>query len=108
MSRLRILIAALVIAAGPSMAEQFEAGLAANVMQDYATAMRTWLPLAQSGNAPAQYHVGVMYANGQGAPRDDHQAVFWYRKAADQGNASAYYNLGFRYENGRGVPEKDQ
>ena len=29
----------------------------------------------------------MMYLNGQGVPRDDIEAVKWYRKAAEQGNA---------------------
>ena len=35
--------------------------------------------------------------------KDDKQAVYWYRKAADQGQASAQTNLGFMYRNGKGV-----
>ncbi len=39
-----------------------------------------------------------MYENGEGVAKDDKQAVYWYRKAADQGYASAQYNLGLMYE----------
>jgi hypothetical protein len=49
-----------------------------------------------------------MYANGQGVPKDDQQAVAWYRKAAEQGNAMAQFNLGNMYANGQGVPKDDQ
>jgi TPR repeat protein len=45
-----------------------------------------------------------MYANGQGLPRDDALAVYWYGQAADQGHALAQYNLGGMYDSGRGVP----
>ena len=37
-------------------------------------------------------------------PKDDAQAVKWYRLAADQGDGSAQSNLSFMYFNGRGVP----
>ena len=46
-----------------------------------------------------------MYANGDGVPEDDVEAVRWYRLAAEQGLASAQTNLGVMYEQGEGVPE---
>ena len=48
-----------------------------------------------------------MYANGEGVPEDDAEAVRWYRLAADQGHAGAQYNLGVMYANGEGVVEDD-
>ena len=45
-----------------------------------------------------------MYANGEGVPEDDAEAVKWYRLAADQGDANAQFNLGVIYNNGEGVP----
>src|SRR5215471_4551507 len=72
---------------------------------DYATALREWLPLAQQGDADAQYNLGLMYFNGQGVLQDYGQAMQWSRRAADQGVAPAQYNLGFMYANGQGVPQ---
>ena len=46
-----------------------------------------------------------MYANGEGVPEDDAEAVKWYRLAADQGDAGAQNSLGYMYANGMGVPE---
>ncbi len=60
---------------------------------------------ADQGDAGAQYNLGNMYANGEGVPQDDAEAVRWFRLAAEQGHASAQFNLGFMYANGRGVPE---
>jgi TPR repeat protein len=48
-----------------------------------------------------------MYERGRGVPRDDAQAVSWFRKAADAGIPVAMNNLGDMYENGRGVPRDD-
>ncbi len=48
-------------------------------------------------HASAQYNLGVSYAKGQGVPKDDQQAVFWYRKAAEQEDAGAQHNLGLMY-----------
>ena len=105
---LSLLIAVLVLAAGPVVAGPFEdAGIAA-ARQDYATALRLWRPLAASGNSDAQVSLGMMYLKGQGVAKDDQQAVFWFRKAAEQGNASAQHNLGVAYDFGHAVPKNDQ
>ena len=58
---------------------------------------------AEQGDATAQYNLGVMYANGRGVPKDDTEAVRWYRLAAEQGQADAQYGLGIMYATGRGV-----
>ena len=63
--------------------------------------------LAEHGNIEAQFNMGVMYADGEGVPENDSEAVKWYRKAADQGYARAQFNLGVMYANGEGVPEND-
>ena len=63
--------------------------------------------LADEGDALAQFNLGVRYANGEGVPQDDVEAVRWYRLAADQGHAEAQFNLGAMYDDGRGVPEDD-
>jgi len=62
---------------------------------------------AEAGDAEAQSALGYMYANGTGVPKDDAEAVKWFRKAADQGNAMAQNNLGYMYANGTGVPKDD-
>ena len=84
---------------------QFDQGYAADSRGDYATALRFWRPLADQGNAGAQYNLGNMYDKGQGVPQDYAAAVSWYRKAADQGDADAQFNLALKYENGQGVPQ---
>ncbi|WP_209011764.1 peptidoglycan-binding protein [Roseibium aggregatum] len=61
---------------------------------------------AASGNAAAEFLVGVKYTEGDGVPADLAEAAKWYQKAADQGLAPAQYRLASLYEKGRGV-EKD-
>ena len=63
--------------------------------------------LADQGHADAQYLLGLMYANGEGVPENDAEAVKWFRKAADQGHAAAQFNLGYMYATGEGVPENN-
>lgn len=82
-------------------------GVRAYQAGDYATAYVEWLPLAQQGDADAQYSLGQMYLNGQGVSQDYVQATSWYRKAAEQGDAIAQSNLGVMYEHGQGVPKDD-
>ncbi len=82
----------------------FKSGLNAYDRGDFAGAYREWLPVAQRGDANAQFNVGLLYANGKGVPKDDRQAAEWYGKAALQGVAAAEYNLGVMYANGDGVP----
>jgi hypothetical protein len=60
-------------------------------------------PLAELGEADAQYYLGGMYHNGEGVNQDYKTAVKWYRLAADQGLAKAQDNLGFMYQQGDGV-----
>lgn len=83
----------------------FYEGLAAAQRGDYKVALREWQPLANNGDAQAQYHLGVMYHNGFGIPQDYGEAMKWYRKAARQGLAAAQYNLGVIYHNGGGVTQ---
>ena len=80
-------------------------GLDAAQRQDYKTAHRLWLPLADQGNAIAQYNLGAMYDKGQGVPQDYKEAVRLYSLSAEQGNATAQNNLGIMYYNGTGVPQ---
>lgn len=86
----------------------FQAGMEANNREDYATALREWRPLAEQGNALAQYNLGLLYRKGRGVPQDDVQARKWYEKAAAQGQTKAQFNLGTLYFNGEGVPKDYQ
>jgi TPR repeat protein len=106
----RILLVLLALAsplsmAGGAVAGPFEDAQAAHSRRDYATALRLWRPLADQGNAEAQYALGFMYDGGQGVPRNYARAAKWWRLAADQGHTFAQYNLGTLYDNGNGVPQ---
>jgi TPR repeat protein len=86
----------------------FQAGMTAYDGEDYATAMREWQPLAEQGDALAQYHVGLLYHKGRGVPQDDVQARKWYANAAAQGQTKAQFSLGTLYFNGEGGPKDYQ
>lgn len=77
-------------------------GQAAYLRGDYGVAWRELKPLADQGNAEAQYQVGVMYDHGQSVKRSYRTAAQWYERAAEQGHSGAQFNLGFMYYNGSG------
>ncbi len=60
---------------------------------------------ANNGDATAQVVLGIRYYEGDRAPQDYKQAVYWWTKAANQGDAWAQYRLGFCYFRGEGVEE---
>ena len=72
---------------------------------DYAAAYRLIKPLAEQGNAKAQFNLGLMYKEGEGVPQDYTETMKWYRKAAEQDLADAQYFLGAMYGKGQGVPQ---
>jgi hypothetical protein len=89
----------------PSYSSDFDKGLTAYKNGDYATALKEWKPLAEQGDVDAQYHLGVMYDNGDGVSQDYKEAVRWYTLAAEQGDVDAQYSLGVMYDNGDGVSQ---
>jgi TPR repeat protein len=79
-----------------------------NAFGDGGEAMTMLKPLADAGDADAQYAVGLMYRRGQGVPQDYATAMTWYRKAAEQGHVKAQTGLGASYRKGHGVEQNDQ
>lgn len=69
---------------------------------DYARAFDLTRTVAESGNAQAQFNLGVLYSKGHGTPRNYPQATLWYLKAADQGHRAAMLNLSVILEKGLG------
>ena len=63
-------------------AQDFYKGSVAAHSGDYVTALKQWLPLAEQGNASAQYSIGWMYGSGNGVAQDYAEALKWYRLAA--------------------------
>src|SRR6516162_2577918 len=104
MRRTLLALAISVVVTGAAWAGPLEAGEAAFLRGDYATALRLWLPLAQRGIVAAQNDVASVYGSGgRGVPRDEVEAARWYYRAAQQGSAEAQNNLGAMYAEGRGM-----
>jgi hypothetical protein len=62
---------------------------AAMKRRDYPAALRLIRPLAEQGDATAQYNLGVFYDNGLGVPKDRVSAYVWFDLSAAQGKAGA-------------------
>jgi uncharacterized protein len=105
----KLLRASLIFGAigGAATAAPLEDAVVAYQRGDYTTALRAWHPLAEQGDAEAQFHLGVMYESGQGVLRNHAEASKWYRKAAEQGDAVAQFNLAIMYAKGDGVSQND-
>ena len=103
----RIIAIVLLLAVQSASAVDFWAGSAYYLRGDFAAALREWRPLAEQGDAQAQFYLGIMHTNGEGVPEDDRQAAYWFQKSARQGNPQSQYHLGILYANGAGVPEDD-
>jgi uncharacterized protein len=89
---LKHVIAAIILVlrfATPVAAGPLEDADAAIKRRDYATAVRLIRPLAEQGNANAQYKLGVFYDNGLGVPQDKVSAYMWLHLSASQGREGA-------------------
>ncbi len=105
--RLRALLALSVLLCCNAAVAGLEEGYEALSRQDYATAIKEYRPLAERGNAEAQYRIGRMYEFGKGYTQDKAQGIAWIRKAAAQNHADAQQELGFIYATGDGVKQDD-
>lgn len=74
---------------------------------NFKTALKVWLPLAQSGDPKAQTYVGEIYEKGLGTQPNYAKAANWYQQAANKGYARAKMSLGSLYERGLGVPRNN-
>jgi TPR repeat protein len=88
-----LLLSILLFCTQPALAD-FAKGFDAAQKGDYATALKEWKPLAEQGDADAQWNLGLMYRYGLGVTQDYKTEVKYYTLAAEQGYVSAQYSLG--------------
>jgi TPR repeat protein len=81
----------------------YKAGKAAYFKHEYVRAMTCYQFAASHGHTSAQFDLGQMYEEGEGAARDMSTAVKWYTSAANAGNTNAQFTLGVLYATGNGV-----
>ena len=78
---------------GPAQAD-VKTGVDAWTQGDYVKAVNDWRPLANAGDADAQFNLGQAYKLGRGVPMDVPIALEWFRKASEQGHLRAEDNYG--------------
>jgi TPR repeat protein len=85
-----------------------EQGRQAYSRGEFAAAIELWRPLAEQGNAEAQFAMGTVFYTGSGVAPDYAESSYWYHRSAEQGFAAAQYNLGNAYKRGEGVNQNDR
>ena len=101
-----VAVALLVIAFGHTATTakaDFAAGVVAYEKADFITALKEWTAAAETGDAKAQYNLGVLHDEGKGVDLDHSAAVKWWSMAAKNGLAVAQHNLASAYIAGDGV-----
>lgn len=93
--------------AAPEVVPDFELGMAAWLNGNYSEAVKHWRPLAEQGNAKAQYYLASLYKLGYAVPQSDTEAVRWIRQSAELGHAQAQYLFGRVLLSGSDGVERD-
>ena len=100
-SFLTVLAASVAVAAPGSSVKTVRDGIAAWQRADYSTAVAIWRPLADRGDADAQFNLGQAYRLGRGVPISLGQAKTWFERAAASGHLDAQTTLGLLlFQNG--------
>jgi TPR repeat protein len=103
--QIRIALAALPYALRLSTPRSADAAEAAYGKGRYPAALRLARPLANDGDPRAQTLLGLINYHGRDIPKNDSEAMKWFRLAAEQGNAEARFHLGIMYDEGQVVPQ---
>ncbi|MCK4833585.1 MAG: SEL1-like repeat protein [Gammaproteobacteria bacterium] len=90
-----------------AVAENLDDAVDAMRSGDFAEAYCIMRPLAEAGDADAQYNIGWMYMNGYGLRVNDSLALEWWEKASEQGHSDASFSIGMLYSLGDGEVSKD-
>ena len=99
--RYLVAIALLFLATEPASAQSVKAGIDAWQKADYSAAVAIWRPLAERGDADAQFNLGQAYRLGRGVPISLGQAKTWFERAAASGHLDAETTLGLLlFQNG--------
>ena len=76
-------------AAPTAAAERYEDGLAAYQHNEFEKSLKLLRPLAEKGDARAQYLLGRQHQFGQGVKADRGEAFYWYKRAEAKGHLEA-------------------
>ncbi|MCH8844767.1 MAG: sel1 repeat family protein [SAR324 cluster bacterium] len=102
-----LIVMAVLVLPASLHADALEDAELAYITGRYAEAGGLLQPLAERGQAGAQFLLGAMHYLGMGTAPDRALARDWLRKAAAQGYADARYNLRMLYDFREGVPDEN-
>ena len=93
-TKFSLLMLASALVSAPAAAQSVSDGIAAWRGGDPQRAVAIWMPLAQSGDADAQYNLAQAYRLGRGIRTDARRAKTLFESAAEMGHIGARTNLG--------------
>ena len=79
----------MLLSSGVAVAADFNKGLKAYDSGDFKAALAEWVPLAEQGDAEAQYSLGIMHDVGEGVLIDYKRAYMWFNLSSYNGSGSA-------------------
>ena len=96
-----LVVGLALFASAPVSAQSVKTGIEAWQRADYAKAVSIWRPLAESGDADAQFNLGQAYRLGRGVTINLGAAKTWFERAATAGHLDAQTTLGLLlFQNG--------
>ena len=96
-----LVVGLALFASAPVSAQSVKTGIEAWQRADYAKAVSIWRPLAESGDADAQFNLGQAYRLGRGVTINLGAAKTWFERAAIAGHLDAQTTLGLLlFQNG--------
>lgn len=99
-------IAVAILMQTPATRADFDAGYDAYLRGHWPRAVDALTPLADRGDARAQFYLGVMRnEGGQGIAKDKTAAFAWLQRAAEHGHMGAQYELYLYYSAGSEADE---
>lgn len=96
-------IVVLMLTTGYCWATTTQDAWSAKERGDFAGAFIQFKQLATSGDATAQFQLGLLYGTGSGTKQDAKEALYWLRMSVIHGNTQAQSNLGGAFSQGWGI-----
>jgi TPR repeat protein/peptidoglycan hydrolase-like protein with peptidoglycan-binding domain len=97
LSKIVLIGSVIILGANDVLGANLQKGLEAFGMKDFATANSELRPLADKGNAEAQYTLGMIFFHGYGVTKDIPRAFDLFSRAAKQGDKKHQFALGWMY-----------
>ena len=100
-----MIVVGMPLQAGADDTKALQDGHQAYTSGQFKKSFSVWKPLAEKGNAQAQFYLSTLYSNGEGVDQDIFSALSWLNSSAQSGYPAAQFNLGNRYYHGRWVEQ---